>query len=65
LASTGLCASKSAARTTISQNGAYVNNVRRSADGGTGAAITGADLLGGRFVLLRRGRRDYHVLRFE
>jgi tyrosyl-tRNA synthetase len=65
LTTTGLCSSKSAARTTIAQNGAYVNNVRRSADGGTGAAITSADLLDGRFVLLRRGRRDYHVLRFE
>jgi len=65
LAASGLCSSKSAARTAIAQNGAYVNNVRRTADGGTGASVTGADLLGGRFVLLRRGRRDYHVLRFE
>jgi tyrosyl-tRNA synthetase len=68
-----LCSSKSAARTAIAQGGAYVNNVRRSAGSGDGdgrgggdaAAITRADLLADRYVLLRRGRRDYHVLCFE
>ena len=59
--------SKTAARTAVSQGGAYVNNVRRTGgdDAAEEPAITRADLLADRYVLLRRGRRDYHVLRFE
>jgi tyrosyl-tRNA synthetase len=65
--SSGLCPSKSAARTAISQGGAYVNNLRRTNAQGAKEAppITRADLIGGRYVLLRRGRRDYHMLAFE
>jgi tyrosyl-tRNA synthetase len=63
----GLSPSKTAARTAISQGGAYVNNMRRTSGNATveEPAITRADLLADRYVLLRRGRRDYHVLRFE
>jgi tyrosyl-tRNA synthetase len=63
----GLSPSKTAARTAVSQGGAYVNNVRRTGgdDAAEEPAITRADLLADRYVLLRRGRRDYHVLRFE
>jgi tyrosyl-tRNA synthetase len=63
----GLCPSKSAARTAVSQGGAYVNNVRRTRVDAVDEepAITRTDLLADRYVLLRRGRRDYHVLRFE
>jgi tyrosyl-tRNA synthetase len=60
LAESGLVPSRSAARTTIAQGGAYVNNRRREA----GDPLTRADLLHDRYVLLRRGRRDYHLLRF-
>jgi tyrosyl-tRNA synthetase len=66
LVSSKLCASRSEARRAISQGGAYVNNVRR--DGGPDSSspvITRHDLLADRYVLLRRGRRDYHVLIFE
>lgn len=57
----GLASSKSQARTTIGQGGAYVNNRRVSeAD----AAIGPPDLLFGRYVVLRRGKRDYHLVRF-
>jgi tyrosyl-tRNA synthetase len=72
LVRSGLSASKSAARREITQGGAYVNNLRRPslASGTTaqvtdGPAITRDDLLADRYVLLRRGRRDYHVLIFE
>jgi tyrosyl-tRNA synthetase len=67
LVSSGLCASKTVARTAISQGGAYVNNLRRDSGGADGSspAVTGDDLLADRYVLLRRGRRDYHVLVFE
>jgi tyrosyl-tRNA synthetase len=62
LAETGLVRSKSQARTTVEQGGAYVNN-RRQSDGdrtvGTG------DLVAGRYVVLRRGKRQYHLVRFE
>ena len=67
LVSSRLCASKNAARTAISQGGAYVNNVRRDSGGSDGSspAVSRHDLLADRYVLLRRGRRDYHVLVFE
>ena len=62
LALCGLAPSRSAARTAVTQGGAYVNNERVPPEG---ARLTGADLLAGRYVLLRRGRRDVHLLRFE
>jgi len=62
LVACGLSASKGQARTTIAQGGAYVNN-RRVAD--ATARLGPDDLLFGRYVVLRRGRRDYHLLRFE
>lgn len=62
LARTGLSPSKGAARTAISQGGAYVNNRRRTT---TEAAIRREDLLFGRHLVLRRGKREYHLLTFE
>jgi tyrosyl-tRNA synthetase len=62
----GLCGSRSEARRAIAQGGVYVNNRRRQSSGDAAAeVITRADLLADRYVLLRRGRRDYHVLIFE
>jgi tyrosyl-tRNA synthetase len=58
----GLVPSKGRARTTIAQGGAYVNN-RRVAD--SDAMLGPDDLLFGRYLVLRRGQRDYHLLRFE
>lgn len=55
LAETGLCKSKSEARRTIAQGGAYVNNVKVEADDATPAL---SDLLHGRFLVLRRGKRN-------
>ena len=56
----GLATSKGEARRTIAQGGAYVNNRREDDD----ARVLGPDdLLHDRYVVLRRGRRDYHLLR--
>ena len=62
LVTSGLVPSKGRARTTITQGGTYVNN-RRVAD--PDARLGPADLLFGRYLILRRGQRDYHLLRFE
>jgi tyrosyl-tRNA synthetase len=55
----GLSPSKSAARKAIGQGGAYVNN-RRVSD--VDAQLTGDDLLHGRYVLVRRGKREQAVI---
>lgn len=54
LARTGLCESRSDARRVVAQRGAYVNNGAVT----DGDAVPGAaDLLHGRYLALRRGRR--------
>ena len=62
LVEVGLCASRNQARTAIEQGGAYVNNRRVES---TEATLRREDLLQDRYVVLRRGRRDYHLVRFE
>jgi tyrosyl-tRNA synthetase len=59
LAETGLVASKSAARSAIAQGGVSVNG-RREAD--PARRLGPGDLLDGGFVVLRRGKRSYHVV---
>jgi tyrosyl-tRNA synthetase len=54
LAATGIAASKSDARRMIAAGGAYLNNRRVAAED---TVLDAADLLYGRFVVLRRGRR--------
>jgi len=61
LQESGLVASRSAARTTIGQGGVYVNN-RKETD--ADRRLTAGDLVGGRYVVLRRGKREHHLLRF-
>src|SRR5699024_1305403 len=51
----GLPPSKSAARRAIKEGGAYVNNVKVTDEE---ARLSTADLLAGRFVVLRRGKRN-------
>jgi tyrosyl-tRNA synthetase len=59
LVRTGLETSKSKARHTIEGGGAYVNNVRQTDP----ARVLGpGDLLHDRYVVLRKGRRDVHIL---
>ena len=62
LARSGLVASKGAARRTISEGGAYVANVRVTDEA---AALTPTDLLHGRWILLRRGRRHIGGIRVD
>ncbi|HEX4245664.1 MAG TPA: tyrosine--tRNA ligase [Acidimicrobiales bacterium] len=61
LVETGLMPSKGRARTTVEQGGVYVNN-RRETD--IDRRLGSNDLLAGGYVVLRRGRKDYHLLRF-
>ena len=55
LVATGLAESKSAARRTLKEGGASVNNRKLS---GEDATLTPDDLLHGRFALLRRGKKN-------
>ncbi|MFI1399636.1 tyrosine--tRNA ligase [Streptomyces sp. NPDC020681] len=54
-AEVGLVASKSAARRTVKEGGAYVNNVKVTADDAVPAP---EDLLHGRWLVLRRGKKN-------
>ncbi|WP_454084698.1 tyrosine--tRNA ligase [Georgenia sp. Marseille-Q6866] len=58
LVATGLANGRSAARRTIAEGGAYLNNVKLSDED---HVLAPEDLLAGRFVLLRRGRRNLAV----
>jgi len=55
----GLCPSKGQARKDIEGGGVYINNVREA---NSQRHLTAADLLFGRHVLLRKGKRNYVVL---
>ncbi|MEI8040222.1 MAG: tyrosine--tRNA ligase [Verrucomicrobiota bacterium] len=55
----GLCASKGQARKDIEGGGAYVNNVREA---NFQYAVTAKDLLFGKHLLLRKGKRNYVVI---
>jgi tyrosyl-tRNA synthetase len=54
MAAAGIVPSKSAARRAIAEGGAYLNNVKVTAPD---TAPTASDLLHGRFLVLRRGKR--------
>ena len=54
MAATGIAVSKSAARRTIAEGGAYLNNVKVTEQD---AAPSPSDLLQGRYLVLRRGKR--------
>ncbi len=55
----GLAPSRGQARKDIEGGGIYVNNVRA---GGPAPVVTTANLLFGKYVLLRKGKRTYAVL---
>ena len=59
LAETGLVASKSAARQVVTQGGVTVNG-RKETD--LERRLSPSDLLHGRFLVLKRGKRSYHVV---
>jgi tyrosyl-tRNA synthetase len=55
----GLCTSKGQARKDIEGGGVYLNNVR---EGNSQRAVSSSDLLFGKHLLLRKGKRNYVVL---
>ena len=59
LVQSGLCASKGQARKDIEGGGIYLNNVRAAE---AARAVTASDLLFGKYLLLRKGKRTYAVL---
>ncbi len=62
LTAAGLAATRSAARRTIEQGGAYLNNGRITDHA---YRITGADLGGRSLLVLRSGKKSYAVARFN
>jgi tyrosyl-tRNA synthetase len=62
LTEAGLAKSKSEARRTIAQGGAYVNNRSRS---DVETKLTPADLASETILVLRSGKKKYALLRFE
>jgi len=59
LSEIGLVKSKSEARRAIEQGGVFVNDVLSE---GVDATVSANDLLFGEFVVVRRGKRSYHVI---
>jgi tyrosyl-tRNA synthetase len=62
LVSSGLCGSRGEARRTVDQGGAYVNNGRQS---DPDLVLRAEMLMHDRYFVLRRGKRNYHLLRVE
>nr|WP_119612120.1 tyrosine--tRNA ligase [Streptomyces acidiscabies] len=60
-AEVGLVASKSAARRTVKEGGAYVNNVKVASEDAVPAK---EDLLHGRWLVLRRGKKNLAAVEF-
>jgi len=58
----GLCKNKSDARRIVTQGGAYVNNRRVE---GLEAKVSSENLVGESTVVLRAGKKNYALLRFE
>ncbi|ORC22566.1 tyrosine--tRNA ligase [Rothia nasimurium] len=59
LTETGLSASKSEARRTLKEGGAAINNVRVQ---GEGVTLSESDLLLGKYVVVRRGKKNMAVV---
>jgi tyrosyl-tRNA synthetase len=59
LVHSGLGASKGQARKDIEGGGVYINNVRET---NFQRAVTTADLLFGKFLLLRKGKKNYTAI---
>jgi tyrosyl-tRNA synthetase len=61
LVDSGLCASKGAARRDITAGGIYVNNDRVS---DANANLGASELIAGGHMVLRKGKKTHHLLRF-
>jgi len=62
LAETALCQSKGAARKDLTGGGIYVNNERVT---DVAAVLKSTDLIAGGYVLLRKGKKTYHLIAFN
>ena len=62
LATVKLAASRSEATRLIKSGGVYVNNVRANDEK---VLLTSADAIAGQIIVLRKGRRDQHVVRLR
>ena len=62
LVESGLCASKGAARKDIPAGGIYVNNERVT---DVNSLLTAKDLIAGGSIVLRKGKRNYHLISFS
>ena len=60
IATVKLAASKSEAARLVKSGGIYVNNIRATDER---ARLTVADAIGGQVILLRKGRKDQHVVK--
>jgi len=60
LVSSNLARSKGDARRSISGGGIYMNNVRVE---DTGRAVTITDTIEGQYLILRKGRKRYHLVK--
>jgi len=59
LVHSGLCPSKGQARKDVEGGGVYLNNIRET---NFQRAVAAGDLLFGKYLLLRKGKRNYVVL---
>ena len=62
LAAVKLVSSKSEAMRLLKSGGVYVNNVRATDER---ARLTAADAIGGALFVLRKGRKDHHIVRVK
>jgi tyrosyl-tRNA synthetase len=62
LAATGLCQSKGAARKDIAGGGINVNDERVT---DANARLTTGDLIDDKLIILRKGKKNYHLVTFE
>ena len=62
LATVKLVPSKSEAMRLLKSGGVYVNNVRATDER---ARLTAADAIGGALFVLRKGRKDHHIVRSQ
>ncbi|HEY4590145.1 MAG TPA: S4 domain-containing protein, partial [Thermoanaerobaculia bacterium] len=60
LVTAGLAPSKGEARRAIQGGGIYLNNVRVSDEK---KAVTSGDTIGGELIVLRKGRKEYRLVR--
>jgi tyrosyl-tRNA synthetase len=60
LAHTGVVKSRGEARRAIQEGGVYLNNQRVNEPG---QAVTASELLDGKFLVLRRGKKGYHLVK--